>query len=59
MAENDNTPRPDNRETEYEMEKPGRPPRPATEPKGSERSSKNSKTITDPATGAPNPHAPD
>jgi len=34
--------------------KPGSPPRPATEPAGSEGSSKTNKTMTDPATGEPN-----
>lgn len=38
--------------------KPGRPPRPATEPKGAEGSARNSKTLTDPATGEPRPGAP-
>ncbi|WP_312167178.1 hypothetical protein [Phenylobacterium sp.] len=38
--------------------KPGRPPRPATEPKGAEGSARNSKTLTDPATGEPQPRAP-
>ena len=33
--------------------KPGAPPRPATEPAGSEGSTKTPKTKTDPATGAP------
>jgi hypothetical protein len=33
--------------------KPGQPPRPATEPPGSAGSSRNSQTLTDPATGAP------
>lgn len=33
--------------------KPGQPPRPATEPKGSEGSARNAKTQTDPATGEP------
>ena len=33
-------------------QKPGRPPRPATEPAGSERSSQTPKTLTDPASGA-------
>jgi hypothetical protein len=33
--------------------KPGRPPRPATEPPEAEGSSKTSKTATDPATGEP------
>ena len=46
--------RPDNRETENEMVKPGKPPRPATEPAGSKGSSKTGKTMTDPATGEPN-----
>lgn len=39
-----------------EQERPdgeGRPPRPATEPKGSERSTQTRKTATDPATGVP------
>ncbi len=39
--------------------KPGRPPRPATEPAGSESSSRTPKTMTDPATGAPNRRKPD
>ncbi len=34
--------------------KPGSPPRPATEPAGSEDSSRSAKTATDPATGVPN-----
>lgn len=38
--------------------KPGSPPRPATEPHGSEGSSDSPKTHTDPATGAPHPEAP-
>jgi hypothetical protein len=33
--------------------KPGRPPRSATEPAGAEDSTKNAKTLSDPATGAP------
>jgi hypothetical protein len=33
---------------------PGKPPRPATEPPGSEWSTKTHKTATDPATGEPN-----
>jgi hypothetical protein len=33
--------------------KPGEPPRPATEPKGSEGSASTEKTKSDPATGAP------
>ena len=31
----------------------GKPPRPATEPSGSEKAPKGSPTATDPATGAP------
>ena len=46
--------RPDNRETENENLKPGSPPRPASEPSGSEGSSETDKTMTDPATGTPN-----
>lgn len=33
--------------------KPGAPPRPSSEPRGSEGSADNAKTMTDPATGAP------
>lgn len=50
--------RPESRETENEDLRPdadGRPPRPATEPKGSEGSSNPGGTATDPATGKPNP----
>ena len=39
--------------------KPGRPPRPATEPDGAEGSTRNSKTRTDPATGQPQRGAPE
>lgn len=50
--------RPDNRSTETEDQRSpareGRPPRPATEPKGSEGSSNSGETETDPATGAAN-----
>jgi hypothetical protein len=53
MAEHTQTPRPKNREAEYEMEKPGKPPRPTTEPAGSAKSTRNKKTLTDPATGEP------
>ena len=35
-------------------QKPGRPPRTAYEPEGSEASAQTPKTMTDPATGAPN-----
>lgn len=51
-------PRPDDREVENENQRPdgeGRPPRPATEPAGSEGSSNSGDTETDPATGKPNP----
>jgi len=37
--------------------KPGSPPRPATEPAGSEGSSETNKTMTDPATGKPSSEA--
>ena len=50
--------RPDNRSTETEDQRSpvreGQPPRPATEPRGSEGSSNSGATETDPATGAPN-----
>lgn len=50
--------RPDNRETETEDQRTpatdGVPPRPATEPTGSEGSSNSGETATDPATGKPN-----
>jgi hypothetical protein len=36
-----------------DQQKPGSPPRPATEPAGAEGSSRSSKTATDPATGEP------
>jgi hypothetical protein len=38
--------------------KPGEPPRTAYEPEGSEGSTRTAKTLTDPATGEPNPGAP-
>jgi hypothetical protein len=47
--------RPDNREVENENLRPagdGKPPRPATEPHGAERSQKSGKTATDPGSGA-------
>ena len=51
--------RPPSRETETEDQRlpasPGQPPRPATEPEGSEGSSNSGETATDPATGMPNP----
>ncbi len=45
-----------NRESENDNQRvggEGRPPRPATEPKGAEWSTRNGKTATDPATGEP------
>ncbi len=50
-------PRPDNRSVETEDLRPdedGKPPRPATEPPGSEGSSNSGETETDPATGEEN-----
>lgn len=47
-------PRPSNPETENENQRPagdGKPPRPATEPVGSEGSSDSGKTETDPGSG--------
>lgn len=42
---------------DYEDERtpaaPGQPPRPRSEPRGSEGSSDNAKTLTDPSTGEP------
>ena len=49
--------RPNNRAVENENIRPdqdGEPPRPATEPKGSEGSSNSGQTATDPATGEDN-----
>lgn len=46
------------RESETDLirpDKPGNPPRPATEPKGSEWSVRTDETKADPVTGAPNP----
>ncbi|HEY8572463.1 hypothetical protein [Phenylobacterium sp.] len=40
-------------------QKPGDPPRTAYEPKGSEGSSRNAKTMTDPVTGEPQKGAPE
>ena len=50
--------RDDQAKTRDEDMKPGSPPRPATEPNGSEGSARNTKTLTDPATGVPQPRAP-
>ena len=41
-----------------EDQKPGRPPRPATEPPGGEGSTRTAKTLTDPGSGEPRPGAP-
>src|SRR5205085_4236498 len=38
--------------------KPGRPPRPATEPPGAKESSRSAKTLTDPGSGEPVGHPP-
>jgi hypothetical protein len=49
--------RPDDRKVENENlrpDKPGQPPRPATEPGGAEGSSNSGETETDPATGEQN-----
>ena len=51
--------RPPSRETENQDQRTparaGQPPRPATEPRGSEGSSNSGETATDPSTGKPNP----
>ena len=51
-------PRAPGRQNEFEQERTppreGEPPRPAQEPPGSEGSSNNGETATDPATGEPN-----
>jgi len=44
---------PNSHENENDNMKPGKPPRPKTEPKGAEGTSDTHKTKTDPATGAP------
>jgi len=48
------SPRPSNREVENENQRPagdGKPPRPATEPKGAEDSADSGETLTDPGSG--------
>jgi len=54
----DDSRRPTDRQTETENQRtparPGEPPRPATEPPGSEGSSNSGETATDPATGEEN-----
>lgn len=53
------SPRAPGRQSEYEEERvparKGEPPRPAQEPPGAEGSSNSGDTLTDPATGEPNP----
>lgn len=49
---------PDGRLNRDEDLKPGRPPRPASEPRGSEGSARSGKTATDPATGEPRRQPP-
>jgi hypothetical protein len=48
----------DKRRNRDDDQKPGSPPRPATEPAGSKGSGRTAKTATDPATGAPTRGAP-
>lgn len=57
---NPSTDRPKNRQTEDENLKPQEPgpPRPATEPKGAERSSQSPKLSTDPGSGQARPPSP-
>jgi hypothetical protein len=43
------------RTDEQDDVRPGSPPRHATQPKGSESSTRSKHTLTDPGTGAPNP----
>jgi hypothetical protein len=43
-----------NRDEEMKPPPAGQPPRPATEPKGAEKSGKDAPTATDPQTGEPN-----
>jgi hypothetical protein len=50
---------PDARYNRDDDQKPGSPPRSATEPVGSEGRAGSAKTMTDPATGAPNARAPE
>jgi hypothetical protein len=47
------------RSRENENLKPGAPPKPATNPPGSDSSTETDKTLSDPSTGSPNPHRPD
>lgn len=43
--------RPKSRETEYEQQRPGAPPRPSNEPRGAQGSEQTDKTWTDPGSG--------
>jgi hypothetical protein len=52
-TDNPAQPYPSDYEEQRTPAQPGEPPRPATEPKGSEGSSDTPKTLTDPATGEP------
>lgn len=62
MAKSKGATRPRGRESANEdlrvPAEPGMPPRPATEPPGSEWSTKTPETATDPATGEPNKARP-
>lgn len=49
---------PDKSYNRDDQQKPGAPPRPATEPAGAKGSSRTAKTATDPATGEPTGHPP-
>lgn len=51
-------PTPDERYNRDEEQKPGRPPRPASEPAGAAPSTRTAKTKTDPGSGEPQPGAP-
>jgi hypothetical protein len=51
MSPDPSADRPKNREIENEEQRAGSPPRPATEPPGSESSTRSSKTATDPGSG--------
>jgi hypothetical protein len=52
------TQRPKNQEVEQENARPGAPPRPATEPKGSKASTRSPKLSTDPGSGESRPPGP-
>ncbi|MDB5459274.1 MAG: hypothetical protein JWO72_1015 [Caulobacteraceae bacterium] len=51
MPPNPSADRPKNPEVETEDQRAGRPPRPATEPPGTEDSTRSPKTATDPGSG--------